>query len=99
MARPQVVSADEWQQARDQLLTSEKEATRAMDALAARRRRLPMVKFEGGHRFDSPDGTKTLVDLFEGREQLVVYQFMDRGPTSSVRAVLTSQTTSPTWRG
>jgi len=80
MARPQVVSADEWQQARDQLLTSEKEATRAIDPLAARRRRLPMVKFDGGYRFDTTDGTETLVDLFEGREQLVVYQFMDRGP-------------------
>jgi predicted dithiol-disulfide oxidoreductase (DUF899 family) len=80
MATPQVVSAEEWQQARDELLKSEKEATRALDALAARRRRLPMVKFDNGYVFATPTGQKTLLDLFEGREQLVIYQFMDRGP-------------------
>ena len=80
MAKPQIVSAQEWQQARDELLKAEKEATRALDALAARRRRLPMVAFGSGYIFDSPDGPVTLLDLFEGRDQLVVYQFMDRGP-------------------
>ena len=80
MATPQVVSAEEWQQARDELLKSEKEATRALDALAARRRRLPMVKFDNGYVFATPTGQKTLLDLFDGREQLVIYQFMDRGP-------------------
>src|SRR5215467_3452215 len=79
-ARPAVVSAAEWQQARDELLLAEKEATRTLDALAARRRRLPMVKFGDGYAFDTPHGTKSLVDLFDGREQLVVYQFMDNGP-------------------
>ncbi len=79
IAKPQIVSAQEWQQARDELLKSEKEATRALDALAAQRRRLPMVKF-GDYVFDSPAGPKTLVDLFEGRTQLALYQFMDRGP-------------------
>jgi predicted dithiol-disulfide oxidoreductase (DUF899 family) len=78
---PEVVSADEWQQSRDDLLKLEKEATRTLDAIAARRRRLPMVKFDNNrYSFDSPDGPKTLVDLFEGRPQLVVYQFMDNGP-------------------
>jgi predicted dithiol-disulfide oxidoreductase (DUF899 family) len=79
MAKPEVVSAAEWQRARDELLTAEKEATRALDALAARRRRLPMVKF-GAYEFAGPDGPRTLVDLFEGRDQLAVYQFMDIGP-------------------
>src|ERR1700733_7792254 len=80
MAKPPIVSAEEWQEARDDLLTAEKEATRALDALAAKRRRLPMVRIEDSYEFDSPDGRKTLLDLFDGRDQLVVYQFMDRGP-------------------
>jgi predicted dithiol-disulfide oxidoreductase (DUF899 family) len=79
MAQPEIVTEQEWQRARDDLLTAEKEATRAEDALAARRRRLPMVKV-GEYEFGSPTGTKSLVDLFEGRDQLVVYQFMDVGP-------------------
>lgn len=80
MATPKVVSAEKWQHARDELLKAEKEATRALDALAARRRRLPMVRFGTDYLFDTPAGGKTLVDLFEGRDQLVVYQFMDLGP-------------------
>jgi predicted dithiol-disulfide oxidoreductase (DUF899 family) len=80
MAKPEIVSAGEWQQARDELLKSEKEATRALDALAARRRRLPMVRFSDSYVFDSRGGPRTLADLFEDRDQLVAYQFMDRGP-------------------
>lgn len=80
MEKPPTASAAEWQQARDALLVAEKEATRAQDALAARRRRLPMVRFGDQYAFDTPDGTKSLRDLFEGRDQLVVYQFMDKGP-------------------
>jgi predicted dithiol-disulfide oxidoreductase (DUF899 family) len=80
MEKPPIVSAEEWQQARDELLKAEKEVTRAQDALAARRRRLPMVKMPDGYVFDTPDGPKSLLDLFEGRQQLVVYQFMDNGP-------------------
>jgi predicted dithiol-disulfide oxidoreductase (DUF899 family) len=80
-AMPEVVSAEQWQQERDELLRAEKEATRALDALAARRRRLPMVKFDNSkYTFDTPDGRKTLLDLFDGRRQLVLYQFMDNGP-------------------
>jgi predicted dithiol-disulfide oxidoreductase (DUF899 family) len=79
-AMPPVVSAEEWQQVRDDLLKSEKEATRTLDALAARRRRLPMVEFRNDYMFDTPTGPKSLVDLFDGQPQLVVYQFMDRGP-------------------
>jgi predicted dithiol-disulfide oxidoreductase (DUF899 family) len=78
---PQIVSAGKWQQDRDELLKAEKEATRALDALAARRRRLPMVKFDNTrYVFSTPDGPKTLLDLFGGQPQLVVYQFMDNGP-------------------
>ncbi len=80
MATPSIVSAEDWQQARDELLKAEKEATRALDALAARRRRLPMVRFDNSYRFDTPAGPRTLLDLFEDRAQLAVYQFMDRGP-------------------
>jgi len=80
MAKPEIVSAAEWQQARNELLAAEKQATRTLDALAARRRRLPMVKFSNSYVFDTPDGPKTLADLFDGRDQLAVYQFMDLGP-------------------
>src|SRR6059058_2284996 len=76
MELPQVVSPEEWQRARDALLQKEKEATRARDALAAERRRLPMVRIEKRYVFDGPDGKRSLVDLFEGRRQLIVYHFM-----------------------
>ncbi|HST49140.1 DUF899 family protein [Jatrophihabitans sp.] len=79
-ALPQVVSAEEWQQARAELLAAEKELTRAQDRLAARRRRLPMTRFDNSYTFDTPSGPKSLLDLFEGRGELVVYQFMDNGP-------------------
>ncbi|WP_219415230.1 DUF899 domain-containing protein [Pseudonocardia nigra] len=77
-ALPPVVTAEEWEAASAQLRAAEKEHTRARDALAARRRRLPMVEF-GPYTFTGADGPATLLDLFEGRRQLVVYQFM-RGP-------------------
>jgi len=83
-AKPTIASAGEWQQARDALLNVEKQATRALDALDARRRRLPMVKF-GSYLFDTPEGPQTLADLFDGRVQLAVYQFMTSGPASSAR--------------
>ncbi|HKD98081.1 MAG TPA: DUF899 family protein [Micromonosporaceae bacterium] len=78
--KPPVATPAEWQQARDELLLAEKDATHALDRLAARRRRLPMVRFGTDYAFDTPDGTKTLLDLFDGRDQLIVYQFMDNGP-------------------
>jgi predicted dithiol-disulfide oxidoreductase (DUF899 family) len=78
---PEIVSAEKWQQDRDDLLKAEKEATRALDALAARRRRLPMVKFDTTrYVFGTSAGPTTLPDLFAGQQQLVVYQFMDNGP-------------------
>lgn len=80
MKHPKIVSAAEWQAERDALLVAEKEATRTLDALAAQRRRLPMVEFPTAFTFDTPAGKKSFLDLFDGRPQLVVYQFMDRGP-------------------
>jgi predicted dithiol-disulfide oxidoreductase (DUF899 family) len=78
---PEIVSAEKWQQDRDELLKAEKQATRALDALAARRRRLPMVKFDNNkYVFNTSAGQKTLLDLFAGQRQLVIYQFMDNGP-------------------
>jgi predicted dithiol-disulfide oxidoreductase (DUF899 family) len=76
MNLPQVVSPTEWHAARDALLVEEKEATRARDALAAKRRRLPMVRMDKNYVFDGPDGKASLLDLFEGRRQLLLYHFM-----------------------
>lgn len=80
MAKPKIVSTTEWQRARDELLIAEKEATRTLDDIAARRRRLPMVRFEDKYEFEGPEGKKTLLELFDGQVQLAVYQFMDIGP-------------------
>jgi predicted dithiol-disulfide oxidoreductase (DUF899 family) len=81
---PQIVSSEEWQAARDTLLVKEKAATRALDALAAERRRLPMVRIEKDYTFTTRDGaTVDLDDLFEGRRQLVIYHFMF-GPDDDV---------------
>ncbi len=73
---PRVVAADEWQAAIDELLVKEKEPTRLHDALNAERRRLPMVRIEKEYVFDSGEGKLSLLDLFEGRRQLIVYHFM-----------------------
>ena len=71
-----IVSPEEWQTARDELLVKEKELMKAQDHLAAERRRLPMVRFDAKYQFDSADGAVSLLDLFEGRRQLIVYHFM-----------------------
>lgn len=68
------MSRDEWDTARQTLLVKEKEFTRARDALAASRRRMPWLAVDGIYEFEGPDGTATLVDLFAGRRQLVVYR-------------------------
>jgi predicted dithiol-disulfide oxidoreductase (DUF899 family) len=75
-ALPKIVSRDEWLAARNALLIKEKEATRARDALNAERRRLPMVKIEKEYLFGGPSGKVSLLDLFEGRRQLILYHFM-----------------------
>lgn len=76
MNLPKVVSQEEWQRARDALLVKEKAHTKAMDALNAERRRLPMVKIDKEYVFDGPDGKATLLDLFDGNQQLIIYHFM-----------------------
>ncbi len=75
MNLPPVVSAEEWRSAREELLVKEKELTRARDALAAERRRMPRLAVTKEYRFEGPDGPASLEDLFEGRRQLVVYRF------------------------
>ncbi len=71
-----VVSKAEWTEALKEIRAQEKRATRARDALAAKRRRLPAVAIEKPYRFEGPDGEVGLRDMFEGRRQLVLYHFM-----------------------
>ena len=73
---PPIVSAEEWAAAREKLLVKEKAATRAHDALAAERRRLPMVLIDKKYAFDGPNGRASLLDLFNGKRQLLLYHFM-----------------------
>jgi predicted dithiol-disulfide oxidoreductase (DUF899 family) len=76
MDDPQIVTQDEWRAARRELLVKEKELTRARDDVAAERRRLPMVEIDKDYIFESADGKASLLDLFEGRSQLLIYHFM-----------------------
>src|ERR1700761_9624831 len=69
-----VVSEAEWTEARNELLKKEKELTRLRDALAAERRRMPWMAVEKQYAFDGPKGKVSLLDLFEGRRQLIVYR-------------------------
>jgi predicted dithiol-disulfide oxidoreductase (DUF899 family) len=75
MDLPPIVSPQEWDAARQELLVKEKELTRARDALAAQRRRMPRMAVEKDYLFDGPRGPASLLDLFDGRRQLVVYRF------------------------
>src|SRR6476619_4484742 len=74
MNTPPIVSAEEWDVARQRLLVKEKEMTRTRDALAAARRRMPWVAVDKEYTFAGPGGTVHLLDLFEGRRQLIVYR-------------------------
>ena len=71
-----IVSRDQWIAARKALLAKEKELTEARDRLSAERRALPWVKVEKPYNFDTPAGKKTLAELFDGKNQLIVYHFM-----------------------
>jgi predicted dithiol-disulfide oxidoreductase (DUF899 family) len=75
MDTPPIVSPHEWDAAREELLVEEKELTRARDALAARRRRMPWMAVEKAYRFEGANGPASLLDLFEGHRQLIVYRF------------------------
>ena len=76
IAHPPIATRDEWLETRKALLTQEKELTKQQDRLSAARRRLPMVKVEKDYTFDGPEGKVSLLDLFDGRRQLIVYHFM-----------------------
>lgn len=73
---PKVVSSEQWKAELERLLVKEKALTRARDALNAERRKLPMVKVTKNYTFQSESGEMSLLDLFEGRRQLIVYHFM-----------------------
>ena len=75
MDTPPIVSAEEWDAARQDLLVKEKELTRARDAMAAGRRRMPWLAVEKEYTFEGPDGPASLAELFDGRHQLIVYRF------------------------
>jgi predicted dithiol-disulfide oxidoreductase (DUF899 family) len=75
MDLPPIVSPQDWDAAREALLVKEKEFTRARDALAAERRRMPRMAVQKAYRFEGPDGPASLLDLFDGRRQLIVYRF------------------------
>ena len=74
MKTPPVVAAEEWEAARQQLLVKEKELTRARDALAAQRRRMPWLAIEKEYAFEGPQGKASLLKVFEGRRQLIIYR-------------------------
>src|SRR5258708_40113096 len=74
MNTPPIVSPQEWEAARQQLLVKEKSLTRSRDALAAERRRMPWLAVEKKYEFDGPKGKASLLDLVEGRRQLIVYR-------------------------
>ena len=76
MSLPKIATRDEWLAARTALLDKEKEQTRQRDALNIERRNLPMVEIDKDYVFEGPNGTARLIDLFEGRRQLIIYHFM-----------------------
>jgi len=75
MKMPPIVSPQEWEAAHQELLVKEKEVMRARDALAAERRRMPRMAVERDYAFEGPEGDVSLLDLFDGRRQLIVYRF------------------------
>ena len=80
MKTPPIVSTQEWEAALQEMLVKGKELTRARDAVAAMRRRMPWTPVEKSYEFEGPDGTLSLLDLFGGRRQLIVYRaFVDPG--------------------
>ena len=74
MEKPRIVSRDEWLAAREKLVAKEKQLTHQRDALAAERRRMPWQAVEKQYQFEGPNGKASLLDLFEGRRQLIVYR-------------------------
>ena len=89
MKTPPIVSAQEWEAALQEMLVKEKELTRARDALAAMRRRMPWTPVEKRYEFEGPEGKVSLLDLFHGRRQLIVYRaFVEPGRARLARTRL-----------
>ena len=76
MSLPRIATREDWLAARKELLAKEKNLTRQRDALSTERRNLPMVEVVKDYQFDGPDGRVRLIDIFEGRPQLMIYHFM-----------------------
>src|ERR1700752_3567267 len=76
MSLPRITSREDWLQARTELLDKEKALTRDRDALNVERRNMPMGRIEKDYRFEGPDGEVTLLDMFQGRSQMIVGHFM-----------------------
>jgi hypothetical protein len=99
MHTPPIVSPEAWETARQQMLVKEKAHTRARDALAAQRRRMPWMAVEKRYAFEGPQGKVSLLDLFEGRRQLIVYRafFEPAGRSTLATAARSWPTRSRTW--
>ena len=102
MNTPPIVSRQEWEAARQQLLVKEKAFTRSRDALAAERRRMPWLAVDKKYEFDGPKGKVSLLDLFEGRRQLILYRALSSpgcsaGPSTPAAAAPWAAITWPTW--
>jgi predicted dithiol-disulfide oxidoreductase (DUF899 family) len=76
MSLPRIATRDEWLAARTELLKDEKDLTHRHDEISTKRRELPMVPIEKDYVFDGPNGETRLIDMFEGRHQLIIYHFM-----------------------
>jgi predicted dithiol-disulfide oxidoreductase (DUF899 family) len=76
MSLPRIAKRDEWLAARVELLAAEKELTERRDAISRQRRELPMVEVDKDYVFEGPKGSVRLIDMFEGRRQLIIYHFM-----------------------
>ena len=103
MDTPPIVSPQEWEAAHQQMLVKEKELLRARDTLAAERRRMPWQAVDKRYRFEGPDGAASLLDLFDGRRQLILYRAfyepgVAAGPNTAVSAARSWPTTSRIWR-
>ena len=101
MKTPPIVSAKAWEAAREKMLVKEKAQGRARDALAAERRRMPWMEVRRRYAFEGPAGKVSLLDLFEGRRQLIVYRaFFEpactAGPSMPAAAARSAPTRSPT---
>jgi predicted dithiol-disulfide oxidoreductase (DUF899 family) len=97
MNTPPIVSPQKWEAERERMLVKEKELTRARDALAAERRRMPWMAVEKDYRFEGPDGPASLLDVFEGRRQLIVYRASTRRTSPLTQRLVGRIPSGPAW--